>query len=80
MSEFPIITKLGGREVVFEKLRAGGGPTTKDAIRMWSARGTIPGDACRELMALVDADDIEYSAADFQLPTPEPVTDLQGAA
>ena len=67
MDRFPIIDKLGGREVVFTKLKARGYKIkSTDTIRMWSPRGNIPGDATRHLMAEADDNEIEYTAKDFE--------------
>jgi len=65
---FPIVQKLGGRQAVFERLqKAGRKIETVHAIRMWIARGKIPGDAQRLLMAECEQAEIPYSAADFLL-------------
>ena len=66
MMDFPIIEKLGGRVAVFDALHSRNGhPATVDALRMWRARGQIPGDATRDLMALAEELGIRYSASDF---------------
>ncbi len=79
MSDFPIIDKLGGRQAVFEYLRkqAPDEIKTVDALRMWSSRGQIPGWAQPLLMAAADDARIRYTAADFQLPEPEPAAARQ---
>lgn len=65
---FPIIERLGGREAALTKLKAAGHKIeTVHAIRMWIARGSIPGDAQRLLMAECDRDGLTYTAADFEL-------------
>ena len=66
MTEFPIITKLGGDAAVYDLLRAlSARPKTIAALRMWRTRGRIPGDISRDLMALADEAGIEYCADDF---------------
>lgn len=65
MQTFPIIEKLGGREKVFELLKSAELIKTIDAIRMWIQRGTIPGNAQRELMAEADRRMLGYDASDF---------------
>ena len=72
MAEFPIIEKLGGRDAVFTKLQAdvSGKQTTADALRMWTARRAIPGDAVVRLMKIAESDGVEYTAQDFILPPP----------
>ena len=69
MRDFPIITKLGGRDAVFEYLRDKGLVQTKRAIGMWSAdgRGTIPGDSARELLLWAEARNIPHEASDLVL-------------
>lgn len=67
MVSFPVIEKLGGRDEVFELLKQAGYPIrTVDAVRMWGARGTIPGDAARLLMEACDQRRIAYQAPDFK--------------
>lgn len=65
MSTFPIIAKLGGRDAVSLALTAAGTPTTRDQVRMWEARGRIPGDSQVALMRLAEKNKIKFSAADF---------------
>lgn len=67
ITEFPIITNLGGREAVQGKFVAHGVDVTLDAMRMWTVRKSIPGDAMRLLMAIAEEEEAEYSAADFEL-------------
>jgi hypothetical protein len=72
MDAFPIIDKLGGREAVLEALQRGGSNIRSiHAIRMWSARGSIPGDAVAILMAEAERLGIKYSSVDFSAPDPE---------
>ena len=69
MRDFPIIEKLGGRETVFRQLQSRGGrPQTVDTLRMWCARGQIPGDFSRALMTLAEETGVTYEASDFALP------------
>lgn len=65
MSTFPIISKFGGRGEIAEALTKAGFPTTRDQVRMWEARGRIPGDSVVEIMRLAERRRIEYCAADF---------------
>lgn len=68
MLTFPIIEKLGGREAVFGALtRQPDGPKTIDALRMWAARGSIPGGAQRALMTEAESRGIAYTASDFEV-------------
>jgi hypothetical protein len=68
MREFPIVTKLGGRDAVFRVLHAAEQRVeTIHALRMWVARDSIPGDAQRILMAEADRLGIKYSAIDFDV-------------
>lgn len=63
----PIIHKLGGRDVVFEKLRKRQCDVeTVDALRMWESRGVIPGKYVPEVMAIAEKDGVSYEASDFQ--------------
>lgn len=65
---FGIFEKLGGLEGAFAKLRAAGrSPKTADALRMWRARGQIPGDWAVALMEVCEGEGIPYSSADFRL-------------
>lgn len=66
-AEFPIIRKLGGRQAVTEKLHARGHDIGFHALRMWVNRGTIPGDAVPHLMAIAEAERVDYGAKDFEL-------------
>lgn len=65
--EFPIIRRLGGRDASAEKLRQLGHEISRDGLRMWAARGSIPGDATRLLMRIADQERIAYGSADFEL-------------
>lgn len=68
MKNFPIIVALGGDEAALEVLdRRGGKARSVHALRMWRARGGIPGEAQRHLMAEADMRGIRYQAADFVL-------------
>lgn len=68
MATFPIIEKLGGRAAMPKVLRRQGlRPKTVDAVRMWVARGQIPGEAQRALMREADNRSIPYTADDFEL-------------
>jgi len=68
--EFPIVSKLGGRERVFNRLVAAGlRIRTVHAMRMWVRRGSIPGDAQNLMMQIAETDGVEYKASDFILPT-----------
>jgi len=69
MSEFPIIQKLGGREVVFEQLRERCGLQTIHALRMWRQRGQIPGQYMLALLEMAEREGIPYCARDFELCT-----------
>lgn len=71
MSAFSIIAKLGGRELLSETLTTAGTSTTRDQVRMWEARGRIPGDAQVAIMRLAEQRGIEFSAVDFE-PQDEP--------
>lgn len=51
MKTFPIIEKLGGRAAVAEQLSSDDRLVSRDAIRMWSARGRIPGHAVKRMLA-----------------------------
>jgi hypothetical protein len=68
MSDFPIIDKLGGRDAVFPHLQSKGLIKTPDAMRMWVARGVIPGDAVREIVALAGKKRVRVTADDLRLP------------
>jgi hypothetical protein len=72
MSEFPIIHKLGGRDAAVTALREQGLRRGLDALRMWVARGGIPGDAQRALMRAAERRGIAYTAADFEVPEEAP--------
>jgi hypothetical protein len=79
-SDFPIIGKLGGRETVTGKLRKRGHKIGRDALRMWTARGSIPGDATRLLMQIADDERVPYSAADFDLVADDEAPSSRAAA
>lgn len=69
MRDFPIIGKLGGRDAVFRRLQSRGGqPKTVDTLRMWRARGRIPGEFVQALMTFAEEDGVTYQASDFALP------------
>ena len=78
MSEFPIITKLGGRDAVLALLLAKGrkrkaqndkGPAlSAAAMRMWRQRGQMPSDVITLLMEIADESGLAYSADDFTYP------------
>lgn len=65
--EFPIIDKLGGRENVQRALAERGVAKSKDAIRMWSARGTIPGKAVVVLHTIALERGLTVEPSDFLL-------------
>lgn len=67
MPEFPIITKLGGRDAVYDHLSKALGIQTMDAMRMWRARGNISRAAMQELMRLAKERGIPCEADDFDL-------------
>ncbi len=72
MGDFPIIIKLGGREAVFQSLSSHGcAPKSLDTMRMWTARGRLPGDWQTELMLLAEAANIEYTSSDFFITEPQ---------
>lgn len=66
-ADFPIITKLGGRDAVYEHLRQVAGITTKATIRMWHQRRAIPPRQRLHLMELADSKGLSYVGSDFQL-------------
>lgn len=69
---FPIIQKLGGIESARGKLKAKGLTLkTARAIDMWFRRGRIPGDATRLLMEIAEGEKLEYTSADFVVPSVE---------
>ena len=65
---FPIIEKLGGRDVCFDKLQARGYLKSVHAMRMWGSgrQGQIPGDAAVLLMEIAEAERVEFVADDFK--------------
>lgn len=65
--EFPIIRKLGGRFRVVPLLKEQGHEISEDGVRMWAARGSIPGGAARILMKIADYKSVAYDARDFEL-------------
>lgn len=67
MDEFPIIKKLGGRESVRLALTERGLAKSKDAIRMWTSRRRIPGNAIVELHEIARLHGVEVEPADFRL-------------
>lgn len=67
MKEFPIIDKLGGREAVYEHLRQTCGIKTRDALRMWRARGRIPSKPLHALIDLAADRGIGFVPADLRL-------------
>jgi hypothetical protein len=72
---FPIIRKLGSAQTVLRKMGQRGHTISRDCMRMWGARGTIPGDATRTLMQIAEEERLEFSAADFM-----PVAKKESAA
>lgn len=67
MKTFPIIEKLGGRKAVAEIVSGGHcRPVSADAVRMWSARGRIPGYAIRLMMEHAERRKIAIAASDLQ--------------
>lgn len=66
MSDFPIIPKLGGDEAVLHVLARRYRKIGPDAIRMWRARGNMPGEAQRCLMDEAEKRKIPYTAKDFR--------------
>jgi len=68
-SKFPIINKLGGVDAVRDALELRRHVVSEKAIRMWHApgRGTIPGWAQPELMAIAELRRVPYSATDFMM-------------
>lgn len=73
---FPIVTKLGGPDTVIAKLRSAGLQRSKDALRMATARASLPAAFMRALMAAADAEGIAYTARDFAI---EPATEPPAA-
>jgi hypothetical protein len=71
MSTFPIIEKLGGRRAVAALIVRDGRPLSPDALRMWAARGRIPGYAIQEMLTLAEQRGIRVTAEDFQAVTPQ---------
>jgi len=69
MREFPIITKLGGREQVFSLLRGLEIATTPRTVDMWCKRGQISAEGMRALMRLAEEASIAVCANDFELPS-----------
>jgi hypothetical protein len=65
MNTFPIITKLGGIEAVYELLSDK--ISSSDTIRMWQSRSQIPSWAMRRLMEICEKRDIPYRAIDFYI-------------
>jgi hypothetical protein len=68
------IQKLGGRESVYNKLRALGYKVgTIDTVRMWETRGSIAGKAIPVLMDIANRESIILHPTDFcQLPDSQP--------
>lgn len=63
----PILHKLGGRDVVFEKLRAlNCDVATVDALRMWESRGVIPGKYVPSIMEIAQTEGVDFDSVDFQ--------------
>lgn len=65
MHEFPIFTKLGGKDAVFERLRDAGLVKTPDAVRMMESRGRISAECQKELMRMAEENRVGYSVSDF---------------
>lgn len=63
---FPIVEQLGGRYRVAELLSERGLKRSPNAVRMWSSRRSIPGDAMRELIRIAEERGYTYSASDFE--------------
>ena len=71
-SQIPIISKLGGRRKVFEKLQTlGVSNFTIDAMRMWEdkARGLIPSKYIPAIINLAQKEGIEFTGNDFFHPS-----------
>jgi len=64
-TDFPIITKLGGRERVRELLAEAGRPRNHGTIKQWIWRRNIPGHVQRELMRIAAEHQVEVTYADF---------------
>lgn len=62
--EFPIITRLGGRDAVSDLLANRIKP---NAVRMWHVRGRIPSDMQLLLMAEAERRGFPYTSDDFRL-------------
>ncbi|PWC57815.1 hypothetical protein TSH7_25035 [Azospirillum sp. TSH7] len=67
MTTFPIIEKLGGRKAAHEKLRSRGYDHTIHAIRMWEARGSMPGDAVVMLLGIAEDEGTPAQSSDFMI-------------
>ena len=68
MADFKIVERLGGRQAVFDRLKAAGHDLkSTNALRMWLVRGSIPGDAQVLLMRFAAADGLAFGANDFTL-------------
>lgn len=65
MRTFQIIEKLGGRKAVSELLSTKKKPVSKDVIRMWCTRGTVPGNSVRVMMKVAEKRGIEIVAKDL---------------
>lgn len=65
MFEFPIFTKLGGKDAVFERLKDAGLVKTPDAVRMMESRGRISAECQKELMRMAEETGLAYTVNDF---------------
>jgi len=68
MKTFPIITKLGGVEAVYNLLDDH--ISSADTIRMWQSRSQIPSWAMRRLMEICEQRGVTYKALAFSLHPP----------
>ena len=80
MSEFQIISRLGGRKAVYEEIRADLRLTTLRAMGMWVRRKSLPGEAIVKLMALADARGLSYGPDDFRVIETKPAPPERKAA
>lgn len=65
----PIIEKLGGRSAICEELQKKlDKPITKDVVRMWQSRGSLPGYAAIALVEMAKQNGIEFDPRDYTPP------------
>lgn len=66
----PVIEKLGGYVVVYNRLRKlGFEAKTPDSVRMWANQKGVPGNGMRLLMRILAEEKIEYTLDDFSIKT-----------